>query len=69
MKIEDLRSLAQATPFREFILKTQGHREFTVEKPSRILLPEERPDLVIIFDPLGTLHILDPEHIMVATVR
>jgi hypothetical protein len=63
MKLSDIEERAEQKPFRPFALETTGGSWIDVEKQSDIFLPARRPDLVIVVNPTGRLHILDLEQI------
>jgi hypothetical protein len=63
MKLSDIEERAEQKPFRPFALETTGGSWIDVEKQSDIFLPAKRPDLVIVVNPTGRLHILDLEQI------
>jgi hypothetical protein len=69
MKLTDIQERAQQKLFRPFAVETPGGSWIDVEKPSDILLPERRPDIVIIFDPGGRLYILSINEIAAFEVR
>jgi hypothetical protein len=63
MKLEDIAERAEQQPFRAFAIETVGGSWIDVEKQSDIFLPARRPDLVLVVNPTGRLHILDLEQI------
>jgi hypothetical protein len=63
MKLSDISERAAQEPFRPFALETTGGSWIEVEKQSDIFLPARRPDIVIVFDSIGRLYILDGDQI------
>jgi hypothetical protein len=63
MNLADIQERAEQKPFRPFAVETTGGSWIDVEKESDILLPERRPDLVIVFDRSGRMYILGIDQI------
>jgi hypothetical protein len=69
MKLVDIQARAEQKPFRPFAVETTGGSWIDVEKQSDILLPERRPDIVVIFDRSGRMYILDINEISAVEAR
>ena len=64
MNRSDIQARAQQVPFRGFALETSSGSWIDIEKPSDIYLPQERPDMVIVFDRGDRMVILDVSQIL-----
>lgn len=63
MDRSDIQARAQQVPFRGFALATSSGSWIEIEKPSDIYLPQQRPDMVIVFDRSDRMFILDVSQI------
>jgi hypothetical protein len=63
VKLADIFERASQEPFRPFALQTVGGSWIDIEKQSDNFLPARRPDLVIVVNSTGRLHILELEQI------
>jgi len=63
MTAEQLRSLADADPFRVFILETTGGNHIVVDKPHHVLFPPPDFDLIHVFAADSLVHAITLETI------
>lgn len=64
MNRSDIQAWAQQVPFRGFVLATSSGSWIEIEKPSDIYLPQQRPDMVIVFDRGDRMFTLDVSQIL-----
>jgi hypothetical protein len=65
MKHSDIAELVNQRPFRPFALETMGGTRIEVARESDVLMSPRRPDIVVVCDSDGHLHILSVDEIAV----
>jgi hypothetical protein len=63
MTTEQLRALADADPFRTFVLETTGGNYIVVDKPNHVLFPPPDFDLIHVFAADRLVHAITLETI------
>jgi hypothetical protein len=61
MSIEEIKAAVARKPFRSFTLNTVDGRSMVITEESEVLLPSKKPNLVIVFEADGAMHLLEAE--------
>jgi hypothetical protein len=61
MRIEEIKSLIGRKPFRPFLINFVDGTQLLVEQQGELLLPRNKPGLLIFFSPEGAMHLFEEE--------
>jgi hypothetical protein len=61
MDIEEIKAAVRRKPFRPFSVNVVDGEQLHISQESEVLFPRSKPQLVIVFNPDGTMHLLEAE--------
>jgi hypothetical protein len=61
MDIEEIKAAVRRKPFRPFAISIVDGQQLVIGQDSEVLFPRNKPQLVIVFNADGTMHLLEAE--------